>query len=239
MALGTGDLAFLRDSLPFWDRLRESEKRMIESSAALRVHPAGSSLHNGNADCSGLFVVKSGQVRTFILSDSGREITLFRLFKRDVCIFSASCMLKDIRFDVFIEAVEDSRTILIPTAVYRELNRNSLSVSDYTNRLLSSRFSDVVWLLEQILFVSFDRRLAQFLLDEAAIRCGDEIRTTHEEIARNMGTAREVVTRMLLYFQSEGIVSLSRGTVRIRDRKKLEAISRRKRGSSTNPAHSR
>lgn len=226
MALENSDVAFLREALPFWDRLQEREKRMIESASSIRTYPAGGSLHNGSADCSGLFVVKSGQVRTFILSDSGREITLFRLFERDVCIFSASCMFKEIRFEVFIEAAEDSETILIPTDIYRELNRNSLAVSDYTNQLISASFSDVVWLLEQILFMNFDRRLALFLLDETAIQGGDSIRMTHEDIARNMGTAREVVTRMLRYFQSEEIVSLSRGTVRILDRKRLETLSR-------------
>lgn len=225
MSLNQSDLLFLRQSLPFWSRLSEREKKLVESSSAVRSHPAGSSLHNGSADCSGLFVVKSGQVRTFILSDAGREITLFRLFERDICIFSASCMLKNIRFDVFIEAAQDSETILIPTAVYNELNHDSIAVSDYTNQLLSSRFSDVVWLLEQILFMSFDRRLAMFLLEESAISGGDLLTTTHEEIAKNMGTAREVVTRMLRYFQSEGLVRLSRGEIRILDRKKLEILS--------------
>lgn len=225
MSLNQSDLSFLHESLPFWDRLSEQQKKLVESSAVVRSHPAGSSLHNGSADCAGLFLVKSGQVRTFVLSDAGREITLFRLFERDICIFSASCMLKNIRFDVFIEAAQDSETILIPTSVYKNLNQNSLAVSDYTNQLLSSRFSDVVWLLEQILFMSFDRRLAMFLLEESAISGGDTLTTTHEEIAKNMGTAREVVTRMLRYFQSEGLVRLSRGEVRILSRKGLEALS--------------
>ncbi len=226
MSLSQSDQVFLHDSLPFWGHLTEEERELIDSSAVLRSHPAGSSLHNGSADCAGLFVVKSGQVRTFILSDTGREITLFRLLQRDICIFSASCMLKDIRFDVFIEAVQASETILIPTAVYNRLNQTSLAVSEYTSQLLSSRFSDVVWVLEQILFMSFDRRLALFLLEESAIDGGDLLKTTHEEIAKNMGTAREVVTRMLRYFQSEGLVRLSRGAVRILDRKKLETLSR-------------
>lgn len=225
MSLNQSNLQFLRQSLPFWGRLTEREKQMVESSSTVRSYPAGGSLHNGAADCAGLFVVKSGQVRTFILSDSGREITLFRLFERDICIFSASCMMKNIRFDVFIEAVQDTETILIPTAVYKILNQNSLAVSDYTNQLLSSRFSDVVWLLEQILFMSFDRRLAMFLLEESSVRGENILTTTHEEIAKNMGTAREVVTRMLRYFQSEGLVSLSRGEIRILDRKRLERLS--------------
>lgn len=224
MPLGERELAFLKEALPFWEKLTDAQRGLIERNAVLRRFPAGAVLHNGPDDCAGLFVIRSGQVRSFILSPAGREVTMFRLFERDVCIFSASCMMKDIRFDIHTQAAEDSSTILIPTAVYKELSESSLPVADYTNRLLSSRFSDVMWLLEQILFMSFDRRLALFLLEHAGP--DGELKATHEEIARDMGTAREVVTRMLRYFQSEGMVRLSRGRVALADVKKLEKMAK-------------
>ena len=164
-------------------------------------------------------------MRTYILSEAGREISLFRMYPGELCIFSASCVLKNITFDVTIEAVQESQAILIPTNVYSELNQSSLAVSDYTNQLLSSRFSEVMWLMEQILFMSFDRRLALYLLKQSALCGSDQIQSTHEQIAKDMASAREVVTRMLRYFQSEGIVKLSRGTVTILDRKRLEVLS--------------
>jgi CRP/FNR family transcriptional regulator len=81
-----------------------------------------------------------------------------------------------------------------------------------------------MWLMEQIMFKSFDKRLAAFLLEEASIEGSDSLKTTHEIIANHMGTAREVVTRMLRYFQSEGMVRLTRGTIELADKKKLQAL---------------
>ncbi len=228
MPLNSHDTAFLQDILPFWNKLTPPQRQLIQSGSAPHNFRAKDIIHSGPDDCAGLYCIKSGQVRSFILSDTGREITLFRLFERDVCIFSASCVLKNIRFDIYSQAVEDSETILIPTAIYRDLNQNSLAVSDFTNQLISSRLSDVMWLLEQILFMSFDRRLAIYLLEQSSIDGSDRLKTTHEEIARNMGSAREVVTRMLRYFQSEGMVKLSRGEVELTDRKKLEKMAKAK-----------
>ena len=226
MALGRKELEFLQETLPFWKELNPRQQRMIADGSYVREYSAGGMLHSGPEGCEGLFVIISGQVRSYILSETGREITVFRLRERDACIFSLSCMLENIRFDIFMQAAVDSRTILIPTPIYRELNRTSLAVSGYTNRELSARFSDVVWLLEQILFVRFDRRLAIFLTQRAELAGSDALNLTHEEIAQDMGTAREVVTRMLRYFQSEGIVQLSRGSVRLTDRRKLAKIAK-------------
>ena len=211
---------FLKDTLPFWTKLTPEQQKMVVTGSGERVFSTGDMLHRGPVDCAGLYIIESGQVRAYSISETGREITLFRLFERDVCIFSASCMMKDIRFSVYMQAAEDTRTILIPTPIFRQLNLNSAAVSNYTNSILSSRFSDVMWLLDQILFTSMDKRLAQYLIE----RCGDGdvLRTTHEEIARDLGTAREVVSRMLKYFQSESMVKLSRGQIELTDRKKLE-----------------
>ena len=226
VSLGGKEIEFLEKALPFWKELTQPQRRMIADGSYTKEYPVGSLLHSGPEGCEGLFVIVGGQVRSYILSESGREITVFRLQRGEACIFSLSCMLENIRFDIYMQAAADSRTILIPTPIYRELNRTSLAVSAYTNRELSARFSDVVWLLEQILFVSFDRRLAIFLTQQSALSGGGAVNLTHEEIARDMGTAREVVTRMLRYFQSEGVVQVSRGSVRILDREKLARLAK-------------
>lgn len=226
VSLSGKELEFLKNALPFWNGLTQPQQRMLAAGSYRKEYPAGSLLHSGPEGCEGLFVIMSGQVRSYILSESGREITVFRLREGEACIFSLSCMLENIRFDIYMQAAVDSRTILVPTPIYRELNRTSLAVSAYTNRELSARFSDVVWLLEQILFMSFDRRLAIFLSRQSALSGGDTVALTHEEIARDLGTAREVVTRMLRYFQSEGMVRLSRGRVALADVKKLEKMAK-------------
>lgn len=211
---------------PIWDKLNDSERSVLEASASKRTAPKGTILHNGSADCVGLFVIRSGQLRAFILSDEGKEVTIYRLFERDICLFSASCILSSIQFDITIEAEKDSELWVIPTEVYRDLMENSAAIANYTNQIMASRFSDVMWLIEQIMWKSLDRRLSGFLLEESNIEETDSLDITHEKIANHLGTAREVITRMLRYFQSEHMVKLSRGTIVLTDRRRLEELSK-------------
>ena len=217
----------LKDYFPIWDKLTPSEQALLENAATERFVKKGTMLQNGSADCVGLFIIRSGQLRSYILSDEGKEITLYRLFEQDICLFSASCMMSSIQFDITIEAEKDSELWIIPPGVYRKLMETSAAVANYTNEVIASHFSEVMWLIEQILWKSFDKRLAGFLLEESNLDDSDGIRITHERIANHLGTAREVVTRMLRYFQSEGVVTLSRGGIQIVDRKKLAEIAQK------------
>lgn len=164
-------------------------------------------------------------MRAYIVSETGKEITLYRLLERDICIFSASCMLRNISFEIQVEAEKDTEAFLIPSSVYQDLLKKSIHVSDYTNQLMSSRFSDVMWIMEQVLFMSFDKRLALFLLEQSNIEGSNRLLITHETIAKHMGTAREVVTRMLKYFAAEGIVELFRGGILLKDTDKLTRMT--------------
>lgn len=207
-----------------WDKLTDAQRSALESAASPRRLEAGEQL-SGAGECVGLLAVRSGRLRAYMISDTGREITLYRLFERDICLFSASCVMRGLQFDVSIEAEQPSEVLVVSPEVYKRVMEESAPLANYTNELMASRFSEVMWLVEQILWKSFDRRLAAFLLEESALESSDELRITHERIAAHLGTAREVVTRMLRYFQSEGLVSLSRGTVRIADRQGLEALA--------------
>ncbi len=207
-----------------WDKLTGAQRRALEAAASPRRLEAGEQL-SGAGECVGLLAVRSGRLRAYMISDTGREITLYRLFERDICLFSASCVMRGLQFDVSIEAEQPSEVLVVSPEVYKRVMEESAPLANYTNELMASRFSEVMWLVEQILWKSFDRRLAAFLLEESALESSDELRITHERIAAHLGTAREVVTRMLRYFQSEGLVSLSRGTVRIADRQGLEALA--------------
>ena len=181
-------------------------------------------IHNGNADCTGLLLVKSGQLRAYILSDEGREITIYRLFDQDICLFSASCMLRSAQFDITIEAEKDTGLWVIHAETCRSIMERSAPLSNYTNEIMAARFSEVMWLVEQIMWKSMDKRVAAFLLEEFAIEGTDRLSITHETIANHLGTHREVVTRMLRYLQGEGMVKLSRGAVELLDEKKLTAL---------------
>ena len=209
---------------PIWDKLTPEQQQRMRSASEFRAVKKGTVLHNGNLDCLGLLLIRSGQLRAYILSDEGREITVYRLFERDICLFSASCVMPDVQFDIVIEAEKDSEIWIIPACLYKELMEQSLAVSNYSGQLISSHFSELMWLVEQIMWKSFDKRLAEFLLEESLLEGTDSLKLTHEKIANHLGTAREVVTRMLRYFQNEGMVTLTRGSVDIIDRKRLQNL---------------
>lgn len=210
---------------PIWNKLNQEEQRRIRDSLKTSHVEKGTVIHNGSMDCTGLLLVKSGQLRAYILSDEGREITIYRLFERDMCLFSASCIMRSIQFEITIEAEKDTDLWVIPSEIYKSIMEESAPVANYTNELMASRFSDVMWLIEQIMWKSLDKRVAAFLLEESSIEDTNELKITHEIIANHLGSHREVITRMLRYFQSEGMVKLSRGTVTILDEEKLRELS--------------
>ncbi len=216
----------LERCFPVWSKLTPRQQETLSGAALDRTVPKGSVIHRDHLECTGLMLVGSGQLRAYILSEDGREVTIYRLLDGDVCLFSASCILHNIQFDVSIEAEKDTQVLVIPPEVYRALMEESAPVANYTNDLMSSRFSEVMWRIEQIMWKSFDRRLANFLLEESALEGTDTLSITHEKIAQHLGSAREVVTRMLRCFQQEGLVKLSRSRVELLDRKGLARLAR-------------
>lgn len=209
---------------PMWDKLTPAQQKRLSDSITLQTAPKGTIVHNGSLDCVGLLLIRSGQLRSYILSEEGREVTLYRLFDRDLCLFSASCMMPSIQFDLVIEAEKETQYWLIPTDVYKSIMEQSAPLANYTNEIMASRFSEVMWLVEQIMWKSLDKRVAAFLLEESAIEGTNLLKLTHETIANHLGTHREVITRMLKYFQNEGMIRLTRGTVEIISEEKLQEL---------------
>ncbi len=213
--------------LPVFDKLTKSQQDTLTHSAYVRKFNQKELLHNGSQDCMGLLLVLSGQLRAFTISDDGREITIYRLFERDICLFSASCIMNSIQFDIAITAEKDTEVLIIPSEVYKNIMEVSAPLANYTNEVMADRFSDVMWLINQVMWKSFDKRLADFLLNEANIEGSNTLKITHETIGNHLGSPREVVTRMLKYFVNEGLIALSRGTIVIIDKKGLEKIINR------------
>ena len=211
--------------LPFWSKLTPDQQQRIREVVVFRTVKKGTLIQDSSAECLGLVMVRNGQLRAYILSEDGREITISRLFEYDVSLLSASCVMPDMQFNVMIEAEKDTEFWSIPACMFKNLVDESLAVSNYSRSLLSGNFSELMWLMEQIMWKSFDKRLAAFLLEESAIEGTPLLKITHEKIAAHMGTAREVVTRMLRYFQNEGMVRLTRGTIEIADEEKLEQLN--------------
>mgnify|MGYP003300892405 CR=1 FL=1 len=214
----------LSEYFPIWNKLTPAQQVLLQHNITTRKVAKGTIVHNGSVDCTGILLVVKGQLRAYILSDEGREISIYRLFERDMCLFSASCIMNSIQFDITIEAEKDTDFLLIPAELYKQLMTQSVAVANYTNEIMATRFSDVMWLIEQLLWKSFDKRLAEYLFNECDLEQSNVLNVTHETIGNHLGNPREVVTRMLRYFQSEGMVALNRGSITIIDREKLESI---------------
>ncbi len=188
---------------PLWTALTVKHRKILKEAAVFTKVPEGTILHNGKADCIGVMLIFEGRLRAYIMSENGKEATLFRLLAHDMCVLSASCMFSSIQFEITIEAEKNTSFWLIPADIYRSVMRQSAVLANYTNDLITSRFTDVMWLIEQIIFKSMDERLASFLLDESRLENTQKLCITHEQIARHLGSAREVITRLLKYFQEE------------------------------------
>ncbi len=216
------DIPIVSGALPYFKRLSAQEQEIYIDKMRQETFKKGENIHSGEKDCEGLMIVKSGRLRVYIISDTGREATLFRPVPGEVCVFTASCIMRNIDFEVIIDAEEDSEVLILPAQNYQVIMQNSQEAADFTNQVIAARFSDVMWVMEQILFTSLDKRLALFLLDQRGAEKKDVISITHETIARHLGSAREVITRMLKYFEREGMIEGFRGGIRILDPEKLK-----------------
>lgn len=225
--VGPEALPVLKKHFPFWEQLSEREKGILLRGASFVKYRKGENVHRGGTDCIGVLLLERGSLRVYMLSEEGREITLYRHFAGETCILSATCVLKFITFEVHIDAETDCELLLVSADAFAAVSEKNPVVENFSYRLTAERFSDVMWAMQQILFMSFDRRLAIFLLEEAAKSKDGTVRLTHEQVAKYIGSAREVVTRMLNYFAGEGVVALSRGDIRILDGKKLRRLAGR------------
>lgn len=216
------DITFLAGALPYWKKLKESAKQIFIQNMRRVRYRRGENIHSAGLDCEGLMVVKSGRLRVYLISGTGREATLFRPAPGETCIFTASCIMRNIDFDVYIDADADSEVYILPVQYYQQVCSESKEAEDFTNQVIAARFSDVMWVMEQILFSSMDKRLAHFLLEQSDNEKNETLTITHEAIAGHLGSAREVVSRMLKYFEREGMVQVFRGGVRIKDPEKLK-----------------
>lgn len=212
----------LQKFFPAWEKLsREEQEELIVNAESIK-YQKGEVIHRGNQDCRGLMIVKKGQLRAYIVSEEGREVTLFRVKENEVCVLSASCLMDSLAFEVLIDAVIDMEVLMIPAHLFSKIMKEHMEVELYLYKTSAERFSDVVWLMQQILFFGADKRVAGFLWDEMTYSRKSEIYYTHEEIAKLIGSAREVVTKVLKYLAEEGVVTLGRGKIMIVDKEKLK-----------------
>ncbi len=219
------EFIYIKSRFDFWDKLTSLEMTILKDNIARVSYKKGYNLHSTDSECLGVLLIESGGLRVYILSEDGREVTLYRLSPGDICVLSASCILNSITFDVHIDAESDTDAYLLNIGAFSKLSNQNVYVQNFAYRNAIERFSDVMWAMEQILFMSFDKRLAIFLQDEMTKVNSTELFITQEQIAKYIGSAREVVSRMLKVFQAEGILEQARGSIRIVDKEKLRDLT--------------
>ncbi len=211
----------IKEYFPFWNKMSVQQQMRLSDNGVKRSFKKGERLHAVTAECTGVLLVTKGRLRVYTVSEEGKEITLYRLFERDMCLLSASCIINSLQFDVTVSAEEDSEVINVSADIYKDIMSENAAAANYTNEIMASRFSEVMWVLDQVLNKKLDTRLAALLIEESELSGNGVITLTHEQLANHIGSAREVVTRMLKYFQNEGMVKLSRGSIEITDKKRL------------------
>lgn len=215
---------FYGQYFPFWNDLSQEDKEILCSNTSAVCFEDRQNVHN-NLECTGLYILKSGRLRLYILSEEGREITLYRLNPGEMCMLAASCVIQSITFDVYLDSELPSECYMIGASAFGEVSERNPSVKIFALEKTVERFSDVMWVMQQALFVSLDKRLAIFLLDEISSSGDSRIAMTQEQIARHLGTAREVVSRMLKHLAADSILEINRGGIKIIDKNKLRSIA--------------
>ena len=213
-----------KKAFPFWDDLTERQRSAIQTNTVRNLCPRKTRLHFGGGECAGVQIIAQGRARVFITSPGGGDITLFRLLEGDVSILSAACMMNGMDIELDMEMETDCEIYTIPKKIYRKLYDESGAVKEYTMEMISEKFSDIMWLFNQFVFSNVASRIAGALLEHRGITGEDVLNITHDVLARDAGTAREVVTRILKQFQNDGLVKLTRGKIEVLDASGLGKI---------------
>ena len=199
--------------LPFYSDLTQDERVRIENCARIREYKRNSLIYSPEQECLGLIKLLSGSLRTFMLSEEGREVVLYRMGEGEIDLLSASCVVNQISFETQMVADTDCTLLVIPATCLAEFKRNNLAVRCFIYEKLGERFSDVMKLMQTMLFTRIDKRIAALLREKAEASGTDEIRITHEEIAALINSSREVVSRTLKEMERSGLLSLGRGRI--------------------------
>jgi len=204
----------------------ELENKLIKDfvgNSVVQTLAPGAVISNEGDSCSYFTFIINGSVRVFKVSESGKEITLYRLNKGDSCILTASCILSASKFPAISVAEAEVDGILVPANVFRNWVESFRFWRKYVYDLMAERLNSVITIVEEVAFKRMDARIAEFIL-ERSLRSGNILNLTHKDIAYELGTAREVVSRLLKDFEKKGIIKLERGQINIIDVSKLKRL---------------
>lgn len=212
------------EKIEFLGMLSNEEKELVRENVYIKEYAKNETIHSCTGACLGMIFVISGSVRTSVISEEGRELTLFKIGVGDTCVISAACVLHEIRLESFMKAETDTTLLILSAKALAQLVNNNLNVKSYCYEIAVKRFSAALFVLQEMILLRFDQRLAKYLLEMSAKTGSTTLRLTQEAIAADVNSAREVVTRMLKQFEVEGLVELRRGCVEIKDAEALHNI---------------
>lgn len=215
------DICEIQHSFPFLARVTPPLRAQIAEQTVLRTIAPGETIFWEGDNCSHLALVLSGSVRVYKVGETGREITLYRIEARESCILTASCILSQVGFPAFAVTESEVRALLVPAALLRAWVAQDEGWRDYVVGVLAQRLATVIATVEEIAFRRVDARIADYLLVAAADAA--HVRVTHQAIALELGTAREVVSRILKDLERAGAITLGRGEIGVLDAEVLRA----------------
>ena len=220
MSTSSSEIKKQLSALPFWGALTAREQETMCACAQIRSYAEGELIYSKEQECLGLIRVLSGAIRTFMLSDEGREVRLYRVDKNDTDVLSASCVMNQITFETQMVADSDCTLLIVPAVCLKTFKENNLHVRCFLFEKLGERFSDVMLNMQAILFTRLDRRIA-----EALLSCGDTtVRITHEQLSGEVNSTREAVSRILKDMERQSLIRLSRGQITLIDPEALRRL---------------
>ena len=223
--MNTAPASIVVERLPFWNRLSPEEKANVSARASIKRFSKGQIVGGNSSVCLGIVFVVGGEIRVSMTSDEGREITLYRAGENEVCISTASCVIRQLTFDVEVTAVKDTTLLVVPASLCAQLMGSNVYVKAFVFEKETERFSQTLWAMQQMLFKRFDQRLASYFVNSFEKTGNATVEKTQEEIARDVNSAREVVARMLREFSAKGLVQVKRGAILLLDLKRLQEIA--------------
>ena len=216
--------SMLPSVFPFWDDLTSEQQDQIMTGWRTEVFQKKTQILESAEESKGVIIVQTGCLRVYLLSEQGKEVSLFRLYPGDICVLSAACLLAELEFDLIIEAEEYTEVATIPTGdVERIMSENKL-FKLFVYKKVAERFSDVMNIVQNVFLKKIDQRIARYLLDEMNRTQTTVVRATHEQIAREIFSAREVVSKALRRISEDGIIELKHEKIKILDVDKLQSL---------------
>ncbi len=212
------------EGLPFFEKLSDDERQTVAANCQLIGYDKDAVLHSQSGECLGMVVVISGRLRVSMQSREGKEVTLYFLEEGDVDVLSASCVINQLTFDTQMVADTAARVMILPASALSKIHETNIYLQNFVYEVSLNRFSDVMWTMQEILFLKVDQRIAGRLLDEYARTDSTTVRITQETLARDISSAREVVTRVLKNMEKEGLLSLGRGVIELADPEGLQGM---------------